>query len=86
MPRVKTHALAMTTTMKLGMSTSITTTTSVTPRMVPSSSLLDVEQQRNKALTILIMSIKDWVVLFILDVEDPMSCCSYFKTCMNQKI
>ncbi len=86
MPRVKTHALVMTTTMTPRMSTSITTTTSVTPRMVPSSSLFDVEQQRSKALTIFIISVKDSIVIFIFDVEDPESCCSHLKACMNQKI
>jgi hypothetical protein len=51
MPKVKTHALAM--------STTITTTTNVTPCLVPSLSLLDVEQQRSKVLIIFIMLVKD---------------------------
>jgi hypothetical protein len=59
MPRVKTHALAMTTTMKPGMSRTITTTTSVTPCIVPSSSIFHVEQQMSMVLIILIMLIKD---------------------------
>jgi len=58
MLRVKTHALAITTTMTPRMSTTVATTTSVTPCMVSSSSLLDVEQQRSKVLTILIMLVR----------------------------
>jgi hypothetical protein len=39
-----------------------------------SLSLFDIEQCKSKALTILIMFVMDYVILYLLDVDDPKVC------------
>ncbi len=42
--------------------------------MAISLSLFDIEQCKSKALTILIMFVMDYVILYLLDVDDPKVC------------